>query len=345
MSALPPSTLSPSARVAPSEPSRGTPAGGTPSVGTPSVGTSSVGSPSVHASSVLAHPYVLLTITCLSWAGNTIAGRLAAGGVSPMVLTTLRWLGAVLILAALAGPHLRRDWPAIRAGWRSLALLGALGFALFNFFLYNALARTTAMNVVLIQAAIPAVVFGFSFALFGQRIAWLQAVGFLVSLAGVGLVVAGSGGGALAVGAGEWLILAGVVAYALYTACLRVKPDVHWMSALAVMAAAALATSLPLLGWEVARGAANWPSSGGEWALVAYAAVFPALVAQSCYMRAVDRIGANRAGMFVNLLPATGAVLAALVLGEAFGWREALALALGLGGIALAERGAPREAA
>ena len=292
----------------------------------------------------LAHPYALLAITCVSWAGNSIAGRMAAGGVSPMVLTSLRWLGAVALLLALAGPHLRRDWPLLRANWVRLALLGAVGFALFNAFLYSALARTTAMNVVLIQAAIPAVVFGFSFALFGQRVAWLQIVGFLVSLAGVALVVAGSGGGAVAVGAGEWLILGGVVVYALYTACLRLKPDVHWLSALSAMGFAALVVSLPFLAWEVGTGEANWPSSGREWAVVAYAAVFPALVAQACYMRAVDRIGANRAGMFVNLLPATGAVLAALVLGEAFGWREALALGLGLGGIALAERGAPKEA-
>lgn len=294
------------------------------------------------AARTVAHPYALLAITCVSWAGNSIAGRMAAGAVSPMVLTGLRWLGAVLILAALAGPHLRRDWPLIRAGWMRLALLGALGFALFNVLLYSALARTTAMNVVLIQAAIPAVVFGFSFALFGQRIVWLQVLGFLVSIAGVALVVAGSGGGALAVGSGEWLILGGVVVYALYTACLRLKPDVHWMSALAVMGLAALLTSLPFLAWEVAAGAANWPSDAREWAVVGYAAVFPALVAQACYISAVERIGANRAGMFVNLLPVTGAVLAALILGEAFGWREALALGLGLGGIALAERGARR---
>lgn len=296
----------------------------------------------------LAHPYALLAITCTSWAGNSIAGRMAAGEVSPMVLTSLRWAGALAIVSVLAIPHVRRDWPAIRAGWVRLALLGAVGFALFNVLLYSALSHTTAMNVVLIQAAIPAVVFGFSFALFGQRVWWLQIAGFLVSIAGVALVVAGSGGGPAGggglVGTGEWLVLGGVVAYALYTACLRLKPDVHWLSALAVMGLSAFLVSLPFLAWEVGTAAANWPSSTREWAVVGYAAIFPALVAQACYMRAVERIGANRTGMFVNLLPATGAILAALVLGEAFGWREGLALALGLGGVALAERGAQKGA-
>ena len=287
------------------------------------------------------HPYVLLLATCLMWAGNSIAGRTAAGEVSPMVLTSLRWAIALGVLLVLARPHLARDRAAIRAHWPVLAALGAVGFALFNVLLYNALERTTAMNVVLIQAGVPAVVFVLSYLFHGTRVRAMQVMGFLVTLAGVGLVVAGSGEG-LAVGTGEALIIGGVVAYAGYTAALRWRPDVHWLSALAVMGAAAFLTTLPMLAWEGWRGQWNWPSDASEWAVVGYAAVFPSILAQAAYMRGVDAIGANRAGMFVNLLPVTGAMLAWGLLGEAFGWREATALVLGVGGIWLAERGAGR---
>ena len=37
-------------------------------------------------------PSLLLTLTCVFWAGNTIAGRLAVGQVTPMQLTLLRWV-------------------------------------------------------------------------------------------------------------------------------------------------------------------------------------------------------------------------------------------------------------
>src|SRR6476469_8685444 len=37
-------------------------------------------------------PSLLLTLTCVFWAGNTVAGRLAVGQVTPMLLTLLRWV-------------------------------------------------------------------------------------------------------------------------------------------------------------------------------------------------------------------------------------------------------------
>ena len=40
----------------------------------------------------LKNPYMLLTLTTIFWAGNTIAGRLAIGNVSPMGMTCFRWL-------------------------------------------------------------------------------------------------------------------------------------------------------------------------------------------------------------------------------------------------------------
>lgn len=286
------------------------------------------------------HPYLLLFAACLMWAGNSITGRLAAGGVSPMVLTSMRWGLALVVVLVLARPHLAREREVLVAHWRILAALGVTGFALFNALLYGALNYTGAMNVVLIQAGLPAVVFVLSYLMFGTRVRAMQLVGFLVTLVGVSLVVAGSGEG-LGVGLGEGLVLLGVLAYAGYTAALRLRPDVHWLSALAVMGTAAWLATLPLLAWEGWRGDWNWPSSAGEWALVGYAAVFPAILAQAAYMRGVDAIGANRAGMFVNLLPVTGVALAWLILGEAFGWREGAALALGVGGIWLAERDAP----
>ena len=57
------------------------------------------------------------------------------------------------------------------------------------------------------------------------------------------------------------------------------------------------------------------------------------------FMRAVALIGPARAGLFFNLVPVFGALLAVLILGEALGVRTRLfALALVLGGIAVAER-------
>ena len=289
--------------------------------------------------------YALLLATCFSWAGNSIAGRMAAGEISPMVLTTLRWATAMLIAWPFARAHLRRDAAQLRAHWRRLALLGFTGFTLFNVLLYSALARTTAVNVVLVQAAMPAFIFALGFLAFRTRVVAAQVAGFAMSVVGVSLVVLGGGGEGLGgIGAGEALITIGVVVYAVYTLMLSRKPPVHWLSAIAVMGGFALLASLPFAAWEVARGIDAWPNAPRGWGLVLFTAVFPSLVAQVCFMRGVDLIGPNRAGLFVNLVPVMGTLMAVALLGEPFGARHALALALALGGVTLAEWGARRAA-
>src|SRR3954463_11050195 len=73
--------------------------------------------------------------------------------------------------------------------------------------------------------------------------------------------------------------------------------------------------------------------------ILLYVALVPSLLSQMFYMRGVELIGPGRAGLFVNLVPIFGALLAVLLLGEPFRAYHALALALVLGGIWLAERG------
>ena len=79
-----------------------------------------------------------------------------------------------------------------------------------------------------------------------------------------------------------------------------------------------------------------WPTAKG-WAIVAFVAIGPSLVSQLSFMRGVELIGPNRAGVFVNLVPVFGAILAVLLVGEPFRWNDALALVLVLGGIVIAE--------
>jgi drug/metabolite transporter (DMT)-like permease len=51
----------------------------------------------------------------------------------------------------------------------------------------------------------------------------------------------------------------------------------------------------------------------------------------------VSLIGSNRAGLFINLVPIFGTLLAIIFLGEAFYFYHAIAIVLVLGGIWIAE--------
>jgi drug/metabolite transporter (DMT)-like permease len=95
--------------------------------------------------------------------------------------------------------------------------------------------------------------------------------------------------------------------------------------------------SLPLLVFEAAMGTFQMPTMKG-WLIVAFVTIGPSLVSQIFFMRGVELIGPARAGIFVNLVPIFAAFLAVLILGEPFAAYHAVALALVLGGIVIAER-------
>lgn len=290
------------------------------------------------------HPYLILTTVALLWAGNAIAGKMAAGHISPMLLTLVRWFLATLIVAPFALPHVRRDWPLIRPRLVYLSLLGAVGFASFNAIFYLAANSTTAINITIEQSAMPLVVFLANFILFRTRVAWLQIVGFAVTLVGVAVTTANGDLTTLLsldLNRGDALMMLAVLFYGGYTVALRFKPPIHWLSTIFVLSFASLAISIVFAGIELALGLTRLPDLQGAAAAL-YTVIFPSLIAQSLYIRGVEMIGPNRANLFINLVPVFGALLAVVIVGEVLHPFHIVALACVLGGITLAERGARR---
>lgn len=282
----------------------------------------------------------LLLLTMLFWSGNFVVGRAVADLVPPVLLATLRWTGALLIVLPLAWPHLRRDAPALRrARWRVL-LFGGLGVAAFNTLVYTGLHHTTALNALLLQSAMPLCILVAAFALFGERPAPMQVAGILVSLGGV-LAIAGHGSLeellALRLNPGDALVLAAVASYAVYSALLRRKPQVHPFSFLAATFACGLVLLLPPLALELRSGAALQPGVPA-WLALGYTAVFPSFLAYLCFNRGVELIGAAKAGQYLHAMPAMGAVMAVLFLGESLRAYHVAGIALIGAGLWLAAR-------
>ena len=226
---------------------------------------------------------------------------------------------ALVPILAAARPSLRRDWPVLRARWPYLLAMGALGYTGFNALFYLAAHRTSALNLSIIQGGIPAFVLIGARVFLGVRFTALQAPArsspWSASRrsrrrATPRLV-------ALAFNSGDAMMLVAVVLYAGYTVALRERPTVSGLSLLAGMALAAFVTSVPLMIWEIATGGFFWPTAAGLLTLV-YVALGPAFASQMFYMRGVELIGPGRAGVFVNLVPVFGAIMAVVLLGEPF---------------------------
>jgi drug/metabolite transporter (DMT)-like permease len=237
-----------------------------------------------------------------------------------MTLTTLRWAVALVPILIAARPKLREDWPALRARWVYLAIMGASGYTTFVALFYVAAHHTSALNLSIIQGAIPALVLLGARVFLNVRFTALQALGALITMLGVAVIAAQGDPAklaALAFNSGDVMMVVAAVLYAGYTIGLRQRPKVSGVSMLAAMAVAAFITSVPLMIWEIASGGFVWPTSTGLLAL-AFVALGPAFVAQLTFMRGVELIGPGRAGVFVNLVPVFGAIMAVAILGEPF---------------------------
>ncbi|ACL63116.1 DMT family transporter [Methylobacterium nodulans] len=287
-----------------------------------------------------AKAYMLLTFTALIWAGNVIASKWAVGQVSPLALTSVRWLVACAALVPLAARQVACEWRLLRPAWFRILLMGGCGFTAFNALFYIAGTYTSATNIALFQGAIPVVVLACSFLVYRTRVSLIQVTGVLVTLLGVAVAATHGDWEVLrtfAFNRGDLLMLVACVLYAGYTVGLRARPAISGLTFFAAMALAALLTSLPLLMVEWATGRLIWPTGKG-WAIIAFVGLGPSLISQLSFMRGVELIGPNRAGVFVNLVPVFGAGLAVSLAGEPFRLDNAVALTLVLSGIFIAER-------
>lgn len=286
-------------------------------------------------------PHILLVLTMLIWSGNAIIGKFAVGHISPMVLTFSRWLLAFVIIALVARRQIRQDWPIIKKNLPYLLSMGVVGYTSFNILLYSALHHTTAINVAIEQAAMPLVIFIGNLLLYRAKFGWAQVAGFCLTLVGVVLVITDGDISRLVdqpLNRGDIMMFIAVLFYATYSIALKRKPQLHWLSLLAALFTGALVSSLFAMGWEIQAGNAVFPTTTTGIIAIIYTGIFASIIAQASFIEGVDRLGANSAGIYINLLPIFAALLAVLLLDETLGTHHAAALVLVISGISLVQR-------
>ena len=289
---------------------------------------------------LLDQPFLLLSLTSLFWAGNTVIGRFIVGHIPPITFAFIRWAGAFLILLPFAALPLLRDWPTIRKHAGLMTVIALTGFSAYNTMAYYGLQYTTAINGSLLPSIGPLFVAVWTFVLFGDRLTWRQACGIAVSLTGVVIIIShGSLDVLVGIGVnrGDVWILIALMVYAYYTAVLRKRPPMHPLSFLAVGMGWGALLLLPGVAWELAGGQTMVLDTVSA-ASVAYVCLFPSLLGYLCLNRGVDLIGANRAAPFMHLVPVFGSVMAIVLLGEHFEIYHAVGYVLVFAGITIATK-------
>ena len=285
-------------------------------------------------------PYLLLSLTSLFWAGNIVLARYVAGHVPPMTLSCVRWIGTFLILAPFAWPHLKRDWPALRARMPLLVLLSAIGFAFNNAVSYWALQYTQALNALLIQSSGPLFVALWSLALLGIRLTGAQLAGIAISLVGVLIIILRGDFAALAAiqfNKGDVMFAGALMAFGFYSALMLRRPATHQLSLITFTTGCGALLLLPFSVWEYANGI-TLKFDALSMTTLAYVVIFPSTLAYLFFNRGIALIGPNRAAPFFHLVPVFGSAMAILLLGEQLKLFHLAGYALVLAGVVIASR-------
>jgi drug/metabolite transporter (DMT)-like permease len=293
-----------------------------------------------------AHAALLLIATL--WGTFPATGKLAVADFPPVFLTAVRGVIASAFLVAL----LARSGAETMRGLgpesvRAFVTLGVLGLSLSTQLSYIGYAYTTAANAAILQAATPVLVALGARAYLGERLRRRQQVGVAVSTLGVLVVVTDGRLWMLRLEQlrlGDFVTLVGLVAWMAYTVYGKRVILTH---SPALTTTAAYVAGTCVLVAEAALTAPLFPrpvlTSARAWSVVLYHALFGA-VAHIWWYRAVERVGASRAAVFMNVTPIVGVVMATALLAEPVGVWEILGTLLVLAGVALTTATPPHSA-
>jgi len=249
--------------------------------------------------------------TALAWGGMFAVAKSALTHVDAFHLTLVRYGAASAVFVALLAWREGRAALSTSGRGLELFLLGALGFAGFNLFVYTGLAHAPAQSAAFVGALGP---------LLTAVVLWLRTrvrpsrattISLAVALVGVALVIGGGNPGAILTSGAGWgdaLVLAGVLAFTIY---MLGAADFTGFSALRYTALTAA------LGWVTIAAATVVADASGLEPVpsaavlrdvgpqLAYITLLGAVVAVVAWNGAIAAFGPQNTALFSTLIPVT----------------------------------------
>ena len=266
--------------------------------------------------------YLLLVLTTIFWSGNFIVGKAASTyEIPPFSLNFYRWLFAGLILLPFTYAELIQKRNYIYNNIGFFILLGITSITIFNSAVYYSLYYMQVISGVLMISTIPVWIMFISSILGIETTNKFQISGVILSLLGVMFIITKSDLNViknLDFNKGDLIMLAGMFAWALYSALLKKKKyEISQITLLEVVIILGLLFLIPIYLLEVRIG--NPLIINKPFILtLSYVVLFPGIAAFFFWIKGISIIGANRAGVFLHLMPVFGAIMAIIIFDEKF---------------------------
>ena len=266
--------------------------------------------------------YIMLVCATLFWAGNFIVGKLAyVENIPPMSLVFYRWSLVWIILLPFTYKEILKNKHIILNNLPLLFFLALTSVGLFNSFTYLALVHTQVINASLFNTAIPAMIIFLCFLLKIEKTNKFQIFGLIISVFGILSIITKLDLNilfSLNFNRGDLIMVGGVITWGLYSSFLKKKNfTLPLLTLVHVLCTLGLIFILPQFLYELSHGLTVKINTNLGLTLI-YLALFPSIGSYYCWAGAVAIIGANRAGIFLSLIPFFSTIMAIIFFNEQF---------------------------
>jgi len=266
--------------------------------------------------------FILLILSSFFWSGNFFTGKLAYNNdLSPLKLSFFRWLLAFLILLPFTIRPIKRDFNIYKKNIFLMIAVSFLGVTIFNSFTYISLQSALVINSSLMTSITPVLIIGFSWLIFSTKTTSLQFSGIFISLLGViCIVLKGNISNLLNlyfIPGDIWMFIA-VFSWGLYSVLLKkIDAKLNQLATLEIMIIIGLIFISPFYFLESLDNK-FLPVKLIDFYMISYVAIFAGIISFFCWNKGVFLIGANRASLFLYLIPIFSSLWAILFLDENF---------------------------
>jgi drug/metabolite transporter (DMT)-like permease len=266
--------------------------------------------------------YIMLVCATLFWAGNFMIGKLAyVENIPPMSLVFFRWSLVWIVLLPFTYKEVLKNKDIILNNLPLLFFLALTSVGLFNSFTYLALVHTQVINASLFNTAIPAMIIFLCFLLKIEKTNKFQIYGLIISVLGILSIITKLDLDillSLNFNKGDLIMIGGVITWGLYSSFLKKKKfTLPLLTLVHVLCTFGLIFVLPQFLYELSQGLTVKFNINLGYTLI-YLALFPSIGSYYCWAGAVAIIGANRAGIFLSLIPFFSTIMAMVFFNEKF---------------------------
>ncbi len=266
--------------------------------------------------------YIMLVCATLFWAGNFMVGKFAFfSNIPPMTLVFFRWLLVWFILLPFTYKEILKFKNVILGNLPLLFFLALTSVGLFNSFTYLSLVHTQVINASLFNTAIPAIIILLCFIFKIEKTNKFQILGLLISVLGILSIITKLNLNILLTlnfNKGDLIMIGGVISWGLYSSFLkRKKFTLPLLTLVHILCTFGLIFIIPQFIYEFSQDQFI-KFDINLFGVLIFLALFPSIGSYYCWAGAVSIIGANRAGIFLSLIPLFSTIMAIFFYDEKF---------------------------